>query len=234
MVWFADSRAMKSLEAHRLLQSDGHRFKAKHVKDMDSSINKEKDVMRLAYARQVADCTYRRKHLRSRYIEVCIGSNDSREKTLFNLKGYIAGNPFTDLQFDGDGKIRFYHGMGLISDEIFENAKETCRGKYITPSNARCSQLVDAINDCVKDINEAHILEPSCGEIGSPRIQTRAARLRTVLQKTATDDDLNGFQCRIASYMVYNIWANHPTVRESLGVHKVLYYIGHVRPSQLS
>lgn len=36
------------------------------------------------------------------------------------LQGYYAGNPKTDDTFDTAGKIQFYHGMGLVSDELYE------------------------------------------------------------------------------------------------------------------
>lgn len=36
------------------------------------------------------------------------------------LQGYLAGNPCTDKQYDMDGRIKFFHGMGLTSDEMFE------------------------------------------------------------------------------------------------------------------
>nr|XP_025877309.1 serine carboxypeptidase-like 2 isoform X3 [Oryza sativa Japonica Group] len=74
-------------------------------------------------------------------------SNGSEEKPFFNLKGYIAGNPVTDYKIDEDGRIPFLHGMGLISDELYEHAKETCGEKYSAPSNAQCAHSVQAIND---------------------------------------------------------------------------------------
>lgn len=37
-----------------------------------------------------------------------------------STQGYIAGNPLTDEQFDTDGRIPFLHGMGLVSDELYE------------------------------------------------------------------------------------------------------------------
>uniref|UniRef100_A0A0E0F5H8 Uncharacterized protein n=1 Tax=Oryza meridionalis TaxID=40149 RepID=A0A0E0F5H8_9ORYZ len=75
------------------------------------------------------------------------GGNGSEEKPFFNLKGYIAGNPVTDYKIDEDGRIPFLHGMGLISDELYEHAKETCGEKYSAPSNAQCAHSVQAIND---------------------------------------------------------------------------------------
>jgi serine carboxypeptidase-like clade 1 len=36
------------------------------------------------------------------------------------LQGYTLGNPFTDFTFDLNSRIPFSHGMGLISDELYE------------------------------------------------------------------------------------------------------------------
>lgn len=40
-------------------------------------------------------------------------------KTLF-IQGYILGNPVTSKAHDDNYKIPFNHGMGLISDELYE------------------------------------------------------------------------------------------------------------------
>uniref|UniRef100_A0A0D9XRW5 Carboxypeptidase n=1 Tax=Leersia perrieri TaxID=77586 RepID=A0A0D9XRW5_9ORYZ len=145
-------------------------------------------------------------------------SNYLGEKPYFNLKGYFAGNPRTDKQFDEDAKIPFFHGMGLISDELYERAKETCRGKYSAPSNTQCVQSLKDINDCTKDINMLHILEPLCEEIFSPKIHNTAEQdgtSRVMLESTAAADDLTK-----AAYIVLKIWVNDETVRENLGVRK--------------
>lgn len=36
------------------------------------------------------------------------------------MQGYMVGNGLTDEKFDNNALIPFAHGMGLISDEIFE------------------------------------------------------------------------------------------------------------------
>lgn len=36
------------------------------------------------------------------------------------MQGYLAGNPVTDDRFDTAGKIQFFHGMGMLSDELYE------------------------------------------------------------------------------------------------------------------
>ncbi|GAU32426.1 hypothetical protein TSUD_158240, partial [Trifolium subterraneum] len=41
-------------------------------------------------------------------------------KPVINLKGYLVGNGVTDQTFDDNAFIPFVHGMGLISDTIYE------------------------------------------------------------------------------------------------------------------
>ncbi|AQK43904.1 serine carboxypeptidase1 [Zea mays] len=69
------------------------------------------------------------------------------EKIFSGLKGYIAGNPLTGGQFDTDSQIPYFHAMGLVSDELYKNARENCGGKYSAPLNAVCAEAVQAINN---------------------------------------------------------------------------------------
>jgi serine carboxypeptidase-like clade 1 len=39
-----------------------------------------------------------------------------------NLKGYMVGNGLTDKNCDDGGRFPFMHGMGLISNELYEGA----------------------------------------------------------------------------------------------------------------
>ncbi|OIW01323.1 hypothetical protein TanjilG_10484 [Lupinus angustifolius] len=41
-------------------------------------------------------------------------------KPKLNFKGYLIGNGVTDNEFDGNAIVPYAHGMGLISDQIFE------------------------------------------------------------------------------------------------------------------
>lgn len=36
------------------------------------------------------------------------------------MQGYFEGNPVTDPEFDGNAFVPYIHGMGIISDELFE------------------------------------------------------------------------------------------------------------------
>jgi len=57
--------------------------------------------------------------------EIARGKEGGREPN-FNLKGYLVGNPVTDYNFDDPSRIPFAHGMGIISDEIYESYKKSC------------------------------------------------------------------------------------------------------------
>ncbi|XP_051200958.1 serine carboxypeptidase-like 18 isoform X3 [Lolium perenne] len=68
------------------------------------------------------------------------------DERLINLKGVIAGNPLTDLMLDFNSRVPFLHRMGIISDELYEAAREGCRGQYRSPSNADCANSLQAID----------------------------------------------------------------------------------------
>lgn len=36
------------------------------------------------------------------------------------IQGYMVGNGCTDEEFDGDALVPFAHGMGLISNDLFQ------------------------------------------------------------------------------------------------------------------
>uniref|UniRef100_A0A453C2V1 Uncharacterized protein n=2 Tax=Aegilops tauschii subsp. strangulata TaxID=200361 RepID=A0A453C2V1_AEGTS len=80
-------------------------------------------------------------------LEIHISNKESGEEPLLNLKGYFAGNPVTDDRFDTAGKVQFFHGMGLLSDELYEFAMENCGGNYSDPPNVLCAESIQAIAD---------------------------------------------------------------------------------------
>ncbi|XP_065881157.1 serine carboxypeptidase-like 2 isoform X2 [Euphorbia lathyris] len=77
-----------------------------------------------------------------------IKGNEQRMEPLINLKGYIIGNPVTDINFDGNAQIPFAHGMGLISDELYQSLKITCEEDYVNidPTNAKCLKDMQEFN----------------------------------------------------------------------------------------
>lgn len=90
----------------------------------------------------------------------------SHAKPVINLKGYMVGNGVTDPIFDGDAYafIPFVHGMGLISDTMYENVQATCKGPdYNSKSNpvgGTCNKNLDKVSKAIEGLNVYNILEP--------------------------------------------------------------------------
>ncbi|XP_051132528.1 serine carboxypeptidase-like 7 isoform X2 [Andrographis paniculata] len=140
------------------------------------------------------------------------------------LQGYIVGNSLTDNVQDENERIPYYHRMALISDEYFELAKSSCNGRYTNPdpNNVLCLYALELVDECVKNINTAHILEPKC-KFRSPKPDE--FRLRELLFE---DDPIElislskseVLRCRNDNYESSYAWMNNETVREALHIRK--------------
>lgn len=145
------------------------------------------------------------------------------DRPFFNLKGYIAGNPVTDDNFDFNAKVPFAHGMGLISDELYESAKRSCGGVYLNNKNFECQKNIQAFDECTKDINRFHILEANY-PLDSPKPDARGRRELSVIQESA--EVISSAVSTIPSgsryfgYLLSPLWANSDAVRLSLGIRK--------------
>nr|ACF86146.1 unknown [Zea mays] len=161
-------------------------------------------------------------------------SSDDEEPPKLNLVGYLVGNAATDDRYDTGGKVPFMHGMGLISDELYEAAKQGCGGDFYVapdPTNARCASAMMAINMVTFAVNPVHILEPFCGAAvragGGSIFQGYGGGAR---RSMLVRDDVRhpGFfakqrlglpvECRDNGYRLSYIWADDPEVREALGI----------------
>ncbi|XP_042486582.1 serine carboxypeptidase-like 20 isoform X2 [Macadamia integrifolia] len=91
--------------------------------------------------------------------EVAKGIRDGL-KPFLNFKGYMIGNAVTDEVIDGNAFVPFAHGMGLISDDLYEETVKTCKGNYSSPYYGACGDLLLKINDDIMDLNIYDILEP--------------------------------------------------------------------------
>uniref|UniRef100_A0A0E0R7M4 Serine carboxypeptidase n=1 Tax=Oryza rufipogon TaxID=4529 RepID=A0A0E0R7M4_ORYRU len=61
----------------------------------------------------------------------------------FNLKGYLVGNPSTGERIDLESRVPYSHGVGIISDQLYEMIMEHCEGEdYDNPSNVICQQAL--------------------------------------------------------------------------------------------
>ncbi|XP_062199149.1 serine carboxypeptidase-like 17 [Phragmites australis] len=146
-----------------------------------------------------------------------------------NLKGYLVGNPLTDSSIDGPSKIPFAHRMALISDQIYEVYKKSCSVGDSSYQSVQCTNSLNAIHECVKDIFPFHVLEPLCS-YASPhpynflklKLNSGVREMQQLQDNTAEGLHLSEIstQCRTAEYTLSRLWANDATVREALGIHK--------------
>lgn len=100
-----------------------------------------------------------------------IEGNTEKLEPYMNIKGYLVGSPMTDKFIDMNSFVDFAHRLAIISDEIYENAKKSCNGDYVTadPTNTACIAAVAAILKCVKPLNAKDILKPNCDLSSSDR-----------------------------------------------------------------
>ncbi|CAH9105226.1 unnamed protein product [Cuscuta epithymum] len=157
--------------------------------------------------------------------QIILDENDKGFSSKINIKGYVLGNPYAVPDYD-NYKIPFAHGMGLISDELFESWKKNCKGESyanINPENVKCYDDVQAFKQVVGKINEPHILEPLCSG-SSFRSQKGFAQSRILLEQSndfiRTGPFLSIVKCRSDVYVFSENWANDERVREALHVKK--------------
>lgn len=158
-------------------------------------------------------------------VQYMSNGNEKGIKPFINLKGYILGNPITVPSSEGNLKIPFAHGMGLISDELYESLKISCGEEYqiINPSNRECMRHVQAYSKCISGIELHNILEPSCDFFSpKPREFFSERRLLYDHYKNLHDAEpsLPPIYCRSYGYSLCEIWVNDNSVREALHIKK--------------
>ncbi|KAJ8765664.1 hypothetical protein K2173_014786 [Erythroxylum novogranatense] len=138
-----------------------------------------------------------------------------------NLKGYLLGNPITDVHFDFNSRVPFAHRMALISDELYQSAKRNCKGEYVNvdPKNRKCVKILQAISKCTDKIEHSHILEPKCTQTSRALNNMNGVR-RYMLQKDTgfllAPPDFPHLDCRNYNSLICNIWTNNVSVQKAL------------------
>uniref|UniRef100_A0A0E0BIJ0 Serine carboxypeptidase-like 18 n=1 Tax=Oryza glumipatula TaxID=40148 RepID=A0A0E0BIJ0_9ORYZ len=80
-----------------------------------------------------------------------------------NLKGYVVGNPTTGERIDYESKVPYLHGVGIISDQLYETIMEHCKGEdHNNPKNVICKQALTRFNDLLNEVSKPHILSKKC------------------------------------------------------------------------
>jgi len=126
--------------------------------------------------------------------------NEAGIKPTLNLKGYLIGNGLTDEAFDR-AQVPFAHGKGLISDELFQEVKETCNSSYMYSTNASCLSNLLAVWKVLIGINTANILDPVCYPTSMKQQRLSSQKILTKkYEKLELFDQLLGSRRRMSSH----------------------------------
>ncbi|KAG6789699.1 hypothetical protein POTOM_005818 [Populus tomentosa] len=156
--------------------------------------------------------------------EISDGNEVGHQPTM-NIKGYVLGNPRTDYEIESNSIVPFAHLKALISDKLYESFMKNCKGEYLNPdqSNASCMEDILAINECIGNLDNAQILEPTCKDISPKPVALKwdprflIADDADILLSSPRDP---GPWCRNYNYVYIYMWANDETVRDALHIRK--------------
>uniref|UniRef100_A0A0E0F585 Serine carboxypeptidase-like n=1 Tax=Oryza meridionalis TaxID=40149 RepID=A0A0E0F585_9ORYZ len=77
-----------------------------------------------------------------------IADIEAAVRPTLNLKGYLVGNPVTGENIDNKSKVPYFHGVGIISDQLYKMILEHCKGEdYDKPKNLICRQAMARFNE---------------------------------------------------------------------------------------
>ncbi|XP_023915638.1 serine carboxypeptidase-like 18 [Quercus suber] len=152
-------------------------------------------------------------------------SNGNRDGSVppMSLLGYMLGNPVTDQHGDQNSRVKYFHRLTLISDELYESIKAGCNEEYVDPdiNNSTCIDDIGLVAECTIRVNDAHILEPKCS-FATPRPKTMNWGRKffddipdEIIQSPTKREEK---WCRNSNYVLSYMWANDQTVQNALGV----------------
>uniref|UniRef100_A0A0D9XRP4 Uncharacterized protein n=1 Tax=Leersia perrieri TaxID=77586 RepID=A0A0D9XRP4_9ORYZ len=152
------------------------------------------------------------------YVDIEVGGNP-----VVNLKGYLVGNPGTGDSIDFDSKVPYGHGVGIISDQLYEMILEHCgREDYNNPKNAICAQALNRFNDLMGEVEGAHILYKKCAYV-SPKPDDDTTGRKILMEELVEQNRRPArppMDCvTYPNYLSY-FWANNNITREMLGIEK--------------
>ncbi|XP_020106907.1 serine carboxypeptidase 1-like isoform X2 [Ananas comosus] len=119
--------------------------------------------------------------------EVVKGIQEGAKPTL-NFKGYMVGNGVSDTVFDGDALVPFAHGMGLISNDLFQEVYSACNGSYWNPVNNNCLVLLSKVDWELDNLNIYDILEPCFHSPEVREVLSEDSRLPSSFRKLGETD----------------------------------------------
>ncbi|KAK8608171.1 hypothetical protein V6N13_023602 [Hibiscus sabdariffa] len=153
-----------------------------------------------------------------------LNGNEHGIEPMIHLQGYILGNPKTVDSLEKNLQITYAHGMGLISDELYESLKRNCNSEYqnVDPSNEACLKDIQYFDECTSSlIYTGHILEPDCGrDYPVPTEIGRRRYLDEYPQQLVDDEPLPPLSCRYYAYHLSRFWVRDDNVQTALHIRK--------------
>ncbi|CAI9115445.1 OLC1v1016347C1 [Oldenlandia corymbosa var. corymbosa] len=151
--------------------------------------------------------------------ELISKGNENGAQPPIDLKGYLLGNPVT-VPTDNNYQVPFVHGMGILSDELYESLKTNCKENYqdIDPSNLQCADDLKAFYPLLRHLSIANILEPSCPSPMSKDMNSDGSLEKGFLELKRPKK----MWCRDEGYYFSHTWSNADAVRDALQIRKVL------------
>ncbi|KAK8959152.1 Serine carboxypeptidase-like 18 [Platanthera guangdongensis] len=149
---------------------------------------------------------------------------EAAQHPVINLKGYISGNPATGALIDGNSRVSYSHGMGILSDELFEAIQRSCPGEdYKRPKTGPCIEQIELFRGALNELMLDNFLTPKCeGESSWPVLSYPEEPHRSILERKSTElqtpPHVPDITCTTyASYLAYH-WANSKDTRKALHV----------------
>uniref|UniRef100_A0ACD6A4N3 Uncharacterized protein n=1 Tax=Avena sativa TaxID=4498 RepID=A0ACD6A4N3_AVESA len=147
--------------------------------------------------------------------------NEQGKQQEINLKGYIVGNPITGSDFvDFNSRVPYAHGVGIISDQLYEVAIKNCNGDYVIPTNGLCDEVLNTINNLISEVNQGYILDDKCVILAPKPVSDDGVRGMFLSEEgiqlePSPDPTIN---CFSYCYYLSNIWANDNRTRDALRI----------------
>ncbi|XP_054781823.1 serine carboxypeptidase-like 11 [Prosopis cineraria] len=144
-------------------------------------------------------------------------ANENGVQPRINIQGYILGNPVT-TKHEINYAIPFAHGMGLISDELYESLQQNCGGEYrnIDPKNLSCLRDFQSFQELIAEVDQYQILEPAFCGYDLKMVPQRSILKRSLAEKVEATNTAS--RCRRHGYLQAQHWANNGCVRKALHV----------------
>lgn len=149
---------------------------------------------------------------------------EARNSPRLNLKGYLVGNPSTGESIDISSKVPYAHGVGIISDQLYETILGHCQGQdYMFPTNDLCAQALDDFNHLLSEVQQAQILLDTCVFASAPArpeadsgTEYSGGAGRRIL--VGNPPPRPPFGCVTYGYYLSYFWANAAVTRNALGI----------------